>query len=109
MSVDLDKLKERIHAHKHSEWRVAIEPTLSGPVIKDAYDNEILSIDVSHAVWTCNDEQDGCPEVSRDAIALARLLCDLPGYALELIQALKRLRAEVEGLERDLEEAERAF
>lgn len=109
MTVDLDRLKQRIHEHCHTEWRVQSAGQLNGPVIKDAYNNEILAIDVGYAVWNCDDEQDGCPEVARDAVALAQLLVDLPGYALELIQAVERLRAENQNLERDLEEAERGF
>lgn len=104
MTVNIERLKERIDDHCHSEWRVVTEGQLYGPVIKDTHNNEILSIDVGHAVWTCDDEQDGCPEEARDAVALAQLLVDLPGYALELIQAVERLQAENHDLERELEE-----
>jgi hypothetical protein len=108
MTVDMDKLRSRINAHKHGEWMVYTKTT-DGPVIKDVYGNEILSIDVGYAVWTCDDEQDGCPEVARNAVAFAQLLVDLPGYAMELIQAVERLRRENQDLERDLEEAERGI
>jgi hypothetical protein len=109
MTVDVAKLRERIAAHCYSEWEVVTEGQHTGPVVKDVYGNEILSIDVGHAVWTCDDEQDGCPEVARDAVALAKLLCDLPGYAMELIQTVERLQRTVQDLERDLEEADRGF
>lgn len=106
MTVDLERLKARINEHCYSPWTVVTEGQLDGPVVKDAYGNEILSIDVGHAVWSCDDEQDGCPEVARDAVAFAQLLVDLPGYALELIQAVERLRRGNEDLYRDLEECE---
>ena len=106
MIVDLGKLRERLDAHHYAEWRVVTEGQFDGPVIKDQYNNEILSINVGYAVWTCDDEQDGCPEVAREAVAFAQLLVDLPGYARELIEAVERLQDTVESLEEELEEVE---
>lgn len=109
MTVNLDQLKQRINKHVYSEWRVVTEGQLDGPVIKDAFNNEILSIDVGHAVWTCDDEQDGCPKVAQNAVAFAQLLVDFPGHILELIQAVERLQDTVYGLEWELREAGRGF
>lgn len=109
MTVDLDQLRKRIYAHVHTGWRVVTHGQLDGPIVKDAYNNEVLSIDVGYAVWECDDEQDGCPEVARDAVAFAQLLVDLPGVTLELIQTVEQLQGKVHDLELDLEEARRGF
>ena len=108
MTVNIEDLKDRIQTLVMPGWTVRTD-TANGPEIWDAHNIQIAVLDVGYAVWTCTDEQDGCPETSREAIALAKLLVDLPGYALELIEAVERLQDTVESLEEELEEVEHGF
>lgn len=58
----------------------------------------------SYAVWTCDDEQDGCPEIAREWIATAQFIAasrDMVPKLLAAVQAAKTLRDHYGGEARD--------
>ena len=100
MTVNMEDLKEGSTAWSSPSGRSG--PTRSAAPRSGTPTEPGLAIDVPHAVWTCDDEQDGCPRgtVTRWPWPSS---WSTPGYALGLIQAVKRLQREVQDLERDLE------
>lgn len=75
-------------------WEVKTD-TLSGPVIHDPY-NEVARIEVTHPVWDCDDEQDGCPDIRRDAIRRAEFIAHAPDDIEWFLQGLERVRRELQ-------------
>jgi hypothetical protein len=70
-------------------WSARV-PT-DGPVV-DIGEEVAWSREIDYAVWRCEDEQDGCPEVARGYAAEARhIAANDPAHVLRTIQAHRKI------------------
>lgn len=97
MTTPVEWLRDALDTHERIARAADAGPRWSarapsdGPVV-DIGEEVAWSREIDYAVWRCEDEQDGCPDIARGYVAEARhIAANDPAHVLRTVQAHREI------------------